>query len=399
MQLSDNFRYVIENMPCCEHDDADIEEYVHDFIFNYFGFTYITSIMLGGVAQENILINRVIHEQMQTNGVNTQHQAQLSFQMKFGVSASTTLTNAEETNKFNSFMSQVQSTTATTLGGNPHLTTLPEWSRTVPSNPVVVQFTIRDIMRLLTKRHFLNDPFILTKSLLIKSILEKYLKSIPTYCYNDCGGNNGSHGTCISVGHFQMGNCSCKPQWTGLDCSVPNIKKNRVLHGTICGFDRSFIKSNCEGKRPYSEKCPTGWGKYNWKTDLTVCFKNGTIEAKPTVGTLCGLYATYDRSKGSSDIPCNKKSVNAWMSTGLCPPSYANTAAVNNGNLDRNSVCYSLNAPEDLPGTICGMQMEGTREGPSCDGENPGLRQCPDKYALQRTVFNSVGYLVCVKEE
>ncbi len=58
MELSDNFKYVIENMPCCEINDLDIEEYVKDYIFDYFGITYVTSIMLGGVAQQNIFINR-----------------------------------------------------------------------------------------------------------------------------------------------------------------------------------------------------------------------------------------------------------------------------------------------------------------------------------------------------
>ena len=398
MQLSDNFRYVIENMPCCVHNDTDTEEYIHEFIFEYFGFTYMTSILLGGIAQENILINRKSHEQMETAGVNTQHQAQVSFQLKFGASASTTLTNAEETNKFNSFMSQVHSTHSTTLGGRTDLTTLPEWSRTVSSNPVIVQFTIRDIMRLLTNRHFPNDPFIATKSLLIKWTLEKYLQSIPTYCYNDCGGKNGSQGTCISLGHFHVGECRCKPEWTGLDCSVPTIKKNQILHGTICGFDRSFIRVNCEGLKPFSQGCPSGWVQKIWKTDLTVCFKNGMVEAKPVVGTLCGLYATYDRSKGSSDIPCNNKSLNTLTSINRCPLLYQNLVASNSASLDRNNLCYSQNASEDLPGTICGMQIENTVDGPTCDGNNPGLRQCPDKYAFRRTVFNSVGYLVCVKE-
>ncbi|UJR06610.1 hypothetical protein I4U23_010894 [Adineta vaga] len=36
MELSDAFRYVIENMPCCEENDSDIEEYVKNFIFDYF---------------------------------------------------------------------------------------------------------------------------------------------------------------------------------------------------------------------------------------------------------------------------------------------------------------------------------------------------------------------------
>jgi hypothetical protein len=124
MQLADNFRYVIENMPCCEVDDVEIEEYINDFIFDYFGFNYITSILLGGIAQQNIFIDRQTHKQMVNKGTNTNHQAQLSFQLNFGVNASTLFASTNEETTYNSFMSQVQSTHATTLGGDTHLTTI-----------------------------------------------------------------------------------------------------------------------------------------------------------------------------------------------------------------------------------------------------------------------------------
>ena len=398
MQLSENFRYVIENMPCCGDNDPDTEEYINEFIFNYFGFTYITSVLLGGIAQENILIDRKTHEWMKSQGVDTEQQAQISFQLKFGASASTILTSDQAAATYKTFMSQVHSAQATTHGGSAHLTTLPEWSRTVPSNPVVIQLTVRDILRLLSSRHFPDEQFITVKSLLIKASLDKYLANIFTYCYNDCGGNSASQGTCSSMGHFQMGECRCRPQWTGVDCTVPVIKRNQILHGTICGFDRSFIRANCGGLRPYSQGCPTGWKTKNWNTDLTVCFKDGTAEAKPMVGTVCGLYATYGRPPGSSDIPCNLNSLKDPQSPSGCPPLYQKMTAANNGNSDRNTLCFSLNANDDLPGTICGMQIEGTKDGPDCDGQNPGLRQCPAKYTLSRTVFNSVGFLVCVKQ-
>ena len=58
MELSDNFRYVIDHMFCCEEDDADIEQYVTEFIFDYFGLAYVATILLGGVAQQNIFMNR-----------------------------------------------------------------------------------------------------------------------------------------------------------------------------------------------------------------------------------------------------------------------------------------------------------------------------------------------------
>jgi hypothetical protein len=83
MQLADDLRYAIKNMACCEFNDEDTEEYIHGFIFGHFGFTYIISILLGGIAQHNIFIDRQKHEQLVNQGINTKHQAQISFQLNF----------------------------------------------------------------------------------------------------------------------------------------------------------------------------------------------------------------------------------------------------------------------------------------------------------------------------
>ena len=47
IDLSDNFRYVIENLPASDTYTPAIEKYIQDYIFNYFGFTYITELLLG----------------------------------------------------------------------------------------------------------------------------------------------------------------------------------------------------------------------------------------------------------------------------------------------------------------------------------------------------------------
>ena len=395
MQLSDSFRFVIDNMPCCEVDDADIEEYIYNFIFEYFGFTYIANLLLGGIAQENIIIDRNAHEEMINQGINTVHQAKVSFELKFGIKSSTYLENSENMTIYNSFTNQISSSHATTLGGDPVFTTIPDWSKTVSSSPVIVQFAVRDIFRLLTSHYFPTDPLISNKSALIKTTLDKYLSSIPHYCYGDCGGNNGSHGTCVSSGHFGFGECQCEPEWSSPDCTVPVIK-NKILHGTICGFDRSFIKISCEGLLPFSQGCPPGWIQKYWNTDLTICYKNGTSAAKSVVGTLCGLYVIYDSPKYESHLQCNGAPLSDATSY-ICPPSYQKITARKEPRPYRNSVCASFNAEEDLPGTICGMQIEGTVDGPTCDGHNPGLRQCPSGYTVHLTMFNTIGYLVCAK--
>jgi hypothetical protein len=51
MNMSDAFRYVIDQLPCCQLDDAGIaEKYIQDYILEYFGYSYVTTLMLGGIA-------------------------------------------------------------------------------------------------------------------------------------------------------------------------------------------------------------------------------------------------------------------------------------------------------------------------------------------------------------
>jgi hypothetical protein len=63
-----------------------------------------------------------------------------------------------------------------------------------------------------------------------------------------------------------------------------------------------------------------------------------------------------------------------------------------------NAMCAVTNAKEHLSGTLCGMQIQYTIQGPSCNGYNPGLDQCPPEYALKYTAFNALGFMVCVKK-
>ena len=73
MELSDIFRYVIENMFFCNENDFHTEEYVKEFIFDSFGLAYISSILLGGIAHQNIFINREARQ-----SINVQYQAAIS---------------------------------------------------------------------------------------------------------------------------------------------------------------------------------------------------------------------------------------------------------------------------------------------------------------------------------
>jgi hypothetical protein len=180
MELSDNFRYVIENMPCCEQDDLDIAEYVNTFVFGYFGFTYVNTILLGGVAQQTIFINREAKQRLEQKQINIAKEAQVSFSkaMKYAIDGSTSTINSPASASYNSFMSEVQSSSSATLGGATYLTTLAEWSKTVVQNPIITQFEIRDIFPLLTRHHFPNDPLITNKSKLIEKMLESTVITI-----------------------------------------------------------------------------------------------------------------------------------------------------------------------------------------------------------------------------
>jgi hypothetical protein len=404
MELSDQFRYVIDNMFCCEEDDSDTEEYIKDFIFDYFGITYVTSILLGGIAQSNIFINRDAKERLEQNSVQIQHQAQIAFDLSMGANISgsigfgTTITDTQVKNNYNSFIKEVQSIYTTTLGGDPSINNLAEWSKTVLNNPVIIKFKVQDIFRLFSKFRFPNDPLITNKSKLIEKTLEKYLAN-SIYCYNNCGGN-GTRGTCVPTGLFQFGICQCKPGWTGVDCENQLIEQTKILHGTICGFDRSFMRVNCGGLRPW-EACPVGWAQYNWHTDLTICYKSKTEIGNPAYGTICGLHSYHSTYNFDINIGCNGTS-NVLNET--CPSDYEQLkelkiVSVNVGRITfkQNAVCAATNVKEHLPGTLCGMQIEGTIDGPTCDGYNPGLRQCPPGYTSMRTAFNDFGFKVCVK--
>ena len=46
LELSDSFRYVIENMPTGTYNNV-IDEYIRTWILEYFGYTYTTEILLG----------------------------------------------------------------------------------------------------------------------------------------------------------------------------------------------------------------------------------------------------------------------------------------------------------------------------------------------------------------
>ncbi|CAF4844032.1 unnamed protein product, partial [Rotaria sp. Silwood2] len=71
----------------------------------------------------------------------------------------------------------------------------------------------------------------------------------------------------------------------------PPVVYEDVLSGTLCGYDRSYIRVNCANRRPW-DGCPQGWIQQTWVgADLTVCFKAVTSKnSSSIVGGLCDLH-------------------------------------------------------------------------------------------------------------
>ena len=47
LNLSDNFLYVIDNLPVTGHYTTVVEKYIQDYVINYFGFTFTSELLLG----------------------------------------------------------------------------------------------------------------------------------------------------------------------------------------------------------------------------------------------------------------------------------------------------------------------------------------------------------------
>ncbi|CAF1403367.1 unnamed protein product [Adineta ricciae] len=233
MELTDQFKFVINNMPCCNYT-ADTQKYIYTYIFDYFGYAYVSTVLLGGIAQETILMTNESYEKLETKGFDISN----ALKMEFYVSLETKQEYSYDKEKHQEFMSQVQEKHTTTLGGDTSLTSIDEWSTTVPSNPVIVKFSIGSIFDLLTRTRFSNDTLIRNKSALISQALNNYVNR-SVYCYSNCT----SHGACQSESIFRTGSCSCTEGYTTYDCSVAPIKAapNMPAHANTHFYDKTLF--------------------------------------------------------------------------------------------------------------------------------------------------------------
>jgi hypothetical protein len=389
MTLSDEFRHSIEQMPCCDYSSV-LETYVFDSIFSYFGYTYVTKILLGGIAMQTIFLDVSDVSLLEQKGISVNSEAKAEFYAKF--SRKEKLTNNIEKTK--QFMSTIKKTHSTTFGGDTHLHTLEEWSKTIKDNPVIIHFGVRYIFDLLTERRFPLDRQINEKSKLIEQALNKYINN-PIYCYNGCS----EHGQCVDSGYFQFGICKCNSGWTGIDCSLRQQTSTvqpptPVLSGTLCGHLSGDKSSNVQcGNIIINQGCPVGMVQTTHMPGFgAYCALSATTMEKSKTGTICGLVW------GSLIVRCNGRNPHSEP----CPEGYqrGDASGIEQGGLFNVhydlKYCYKVDDKlvDDASGTICGM--EDTSSGHKyvefpCNGYYPGRGACPPGYTLNRgTQFTSV---------
>jgi hypothetical protein len=288
-QLSDEFIYVITNMPCCNVSDQNIKDYVFKYIFDYFGYTYVTELVLGGRTQDLITMKSSDVTQLESESISTKNEAKVSFYVTFDTAISSTMDKSNQ----QEFMNKVQNDQSMKLGGDPSTTSLSDWSKTVPDNPVVTKFTVDFLNELITLARFPNDTQIAAKASILNSLLINYI-NLPLFCWNNCSGN----GTCVPTLYFNIGTCNCNQGYTGTDCSelltpAPN--------GTICGWALNggpgctgivnMEVISCDGLNPQLS-CPLGYGQagipLGWRLEYFTCYKLQTDSNPGKNGTLCG---------------------------------------------------------------------------------------------------------------
>ena len=227
LQLSEDFRFVIENMPCCLFD-APVEEYVRMYIIGYFGYTYVNDLLLGGIAQQRTIITQSDRVNLQSNGWGESDEASLAVAATqiFSAAIKVKVTETFDQQKLEKFSRYTKQGRVTTLGGDISLQSFEDWSKTVKANPTIIKFGISLIFDLLTKQRFPNDPNITMKARLIQTTVEKYLLN-PVYCYNQC--THPSQGTCVDSGYFRFGTCQCQNGWKGLDCSTETDDQSKEI--------------------------------------------------------------------------------------------------------------------------------------------------------------------------
>jgi hypothetical protein len=238
-ELSDNFIYVIENMPCCNTSDPDVNDYISNFIIDYFGFAYITELILGDQIQNLVSIKSKDIDELKFIGIKGKDEANLRFIMQSDIKIKSVLNKTKQ----DLFANQIQSEYFTRLGGNPNVQDIYEWMKTASENSVITKFSIKYIIDLLKPSRFPDDPQINSKAQLIEAVLKGYSRQ-PIFCYNNCSGTD--HGVCISTDAFRMGMCYCHNNFTGKLCVASCLYSDNMMKPMFVFFRYNLLGTERE---------------------------------------------------------------------------------------------------------------------------------------------------------
>lgn len=139
MDLADTFRYVIEQMPCCSEFSQEIDDYVKEFIIDYFGLTYVAELILGGIAQETLFIGNEKVQELQARGEDIVRAASIGFYLNFNIQPVPPYNDIKQ----KEFMQTVQNRRSTKLGGDPSAQSMDDWIKSVPNNPVIMNYGVK----------------------------------------------------------------------------------------------------------------------------------------------------------------------------------------------------------------------------------------------------------------
>jgi hypothetical protein len=390
LELSDQFCYVIENMPCC-NESSELDQYIREFIIDYFGLVYVKDLLLGGIAQQKIVISEENRKNLRENGFTTTDQAELKVAAAsiFAASIKLTMTDEFDQTKLNTFKKFSQQSNIITLGGTTAIQSIEEWSKTVASNPTIIKFSVAPFLSLLTTQRFSSDPNIALKQNLIQKAQQKYTTS-SLFCYNNCS----QKGSCQPTGYFGFGQCHCNSGWSGIDCSIiiraPTGLLANVYPGNTCPTGYTF--------GTYDLGCPPSLfacSIFSKKPLFPACSLADRNAAAGSSGTLCGIVFS------SVNILCDN--VNPYSEP--CPSGYSKYSWVAYSNSPTTLyTCQKDNTSlNDRPGTLCGLHSNlDSGDQITCDGYYPGRGKCPSGYSLRQGTFpnrNSLGTLsLCVKD-
>jgi hypothetical protein len=138
MKLSDNFNFVINEMPCCDYN-LEVEEYINKYFIDYFGLTFVTELMLGGIVQDIIFIGKNEMREMQSKGQDVSQIANVGFYLTFNIKDAPSYNNTQQ----QQFIKLVKNRRSNKLGGDPSIQTINDWIKSVPQNPIILNHGVK----------------------------------------------------------------------------------------------------------------------------------------------------------------------------------------------------------------------------------------------------------------